>query len=110
METIFCDLTRPDQWMMKRTIDGKILSLGLEPQFFTEQTIWLSIPTPRDFKDMMDGVVDDGGHPMDTRTSFMDCMGWPFVGVVSTSASDLYLAFRDVFNGDLRNSVVFETW
>ena len=110
METIFRNLTRPDHWMMKRTSDSKILSLGLEPQFFTEQAIWLSIPTPRDFTDMMNGVMDDGGYPMDTRTSFMDCIGWPFVGVVSTSAADLYLAFHDVFNGDLRNYVVFQTW
>ena len=72
METIFRDLTRPDHWMMKRTSDCKILSLGLEPQFFSGQAIWLSIPTPRDFTDMMHGVMDDGGHPMDTRTSFMD--------------------------------------
>ena len=63
MEAIFCDLTRPDHWMLKRTSDGKILSLGLEPQFFSEQAIWLSITTPRDFTDMMHGVMEDGGHP-----------------------------------------------
>ena len=59
---------------------------------------------------MLEGVVDDGGHPMDTRTSYLDCLAWPFLGVVSTSAADAYLAFRDVHNVELRNSVVFEAW
>ena len=110
METIFCDLHRPDHYKIRRNMDGKILSLGLQPEFYTEQSIWLQIPTPMDFKDLLDGVADDAGNPMDTRSSYLDCLAWPFLGMVSTSAASLYLAFRDVHNGELRSTAVFEAW
>ena len=55
-------------------------------------------------------MVDDGGHPLDTRTIYLDCLSWPFLGDVSISAADAFLGFRDVHNGELRDSVVFEAW
>ena len=58
----------------------------------------------------LDGVADDAGHPMDTMTGYLDCLAWPFLGVVSTSAASIYLAFRDVHNGELRSTLVFEAW
>ena len=110
MEIIFDDLQKPDHHQIRRTVDGKVLSLGLQPEFFSEQSIWLQIPSPREFTDLLEGVKDDGGNPMDTRNSYLDCLAWPFLGVVSTLAAALYLAFRDVHNGEYRSSSVFEAW
>ena len=110
METIFDDLQKPDHHKIRRSMDGKVLSLGLQPEFFSEQSIWLQIPSPREFKDLLDGVRDDAGHPMDTRNSYLDCLAWPFLGVISASAASLYLAFRDVHNGEYRSTAVFEAW
>ena len=99
MEVIFDDLHKPDHYQIRRTKDGKILSLGLQPEFFTEQSIWLTIPSPVEFMDLLKGVTDEGGNPMDARHSYLDCLAWPFLGIVSTSAAQLYLAFRSVHNG-----------
>ena len=110
METIFDDLQKPDHHHIRRSMDGKVLSLGLQPEFFSEQSIWLQIPSPREFTDLLEGVRDDAGHPMDTRNSYLDCLAWPFLGVISASAASLYLAFRDVHNGEYRSTAVFEAW
>ena len=110
METIFDDLQKPDHHKIRRSMDGKVLSLGLQSEFFSEQSIWLQIPSPREFKDLLDGVRDDAGHPMDTRNSYLDCLAWPFLGVISASAASLYLGFRDVHNVEYRSTAVFEAW
>ena len=107
MQIIFEDLHKPDHYQIRRTKDSKLLSLGIQPQFFTEQSVWLTIPSP---VDLLEGVTDEGGNPMDSRHSYLDCLAWPFLGLVSTSAAQLYLAFRSVHNGEYRSSTIFESW
>ena len=110
MQTIFEDLHKPDHYQIRRTKDGKLLSLGTQPQFFSEQSVWLAIPSFVEFRDLLEGVTDDGGNRMDSRHSYLDCLAWPFLGIVSTSAAQIYLAFRSVHNGEYRSSTVFEAW
>jgi hypothetical protein len=110
MQTIFEDLHKPDNHQIRRSKDGRLLSMGVQPQFFCEQSCWLHIPSFLEFKDLLYGVTDDRGDRMDTRHSYVDCLGWPFLGIVSTSAAALYLAFRSVHNGEYRATTVFEAW
>ena len=110
MDQVHGDLLKRDDHQIKRMQDGKILSMGDRPHFFTEQSIFLGLPKYREFKDVMAGLTDDGGFRLDTLGAYNDCLAWPFLGAVSAGAARSFGTLRDYINADKYHDMMFETW
>ena len=110
MDQVHGDLLKKDDHQIKRMQDGKILSMGDRPHFFTEQSIFLGLPKYREFKDVMAGLTDDGGFRLDTLGAYNDCLAWPFLGAVSAGAARSFGTLRDYINADKYHDMMFETW
>ena len=110
MDQIHKDLLREDDHQIRRTQDDKILSMGSKPHFFTEQSIFLGLPSYKDYKDIMWGLSDAAGVKLDTLGAYCDCLAWPFLGAVSASAAESFGTFRDYLNADKIHDMMFKTW
>ena len=110
MQQIFKDLLRKDDDKIERTADGRIMSMGSAPQFFTEQSIFLGLPTFKQFQDLILGLRDSSGAPLHTFSSYRDCLAWPFIGIVSAEAAEAYSTFRAYINADKMMHAMFEVW
>ena len=110
MNQIHKDLLRDDDATRQRMLDSKVLCLGSAPQFFVEQSVFLGVPTFKDFQDLMLGVRDKEGAPLDTFSSYRDCLAWPFLGIISAEAAQHYATFRAYVNADKMQDAMFETW
>ena len=110
MKQIHKDLLKDDDAKIQRIMDGKVLCLGAAPHFFTEQSIFLGLPTFKDFQDLMLGVRDKEGAHLDTFSSYRDCLAWPFLGIVSAEAAHHYAIFRGYVNAEKMQDAMFETW
>ena len=110
MDQVHRDLLREDDHQIRRVSDGKVLSMGAAPQFFTEQSVFLGIPKYKEFLDVMDGLTDNGGFRLDTLGAYNDFLAWPFLGAVSAKAAESFGIFRDYINADKYHDMMFETW